>query len=222
MTFKTLFEILNVISPIALFTGLLIGIYYYKKVDIIHKGITGYLLAMLCVDMSGRVLEYYSRNNLIVLPVYSLIEMGMFVYFYFRYLFKRPHRALILLSILAAVYIIWELISFSRDVRQFQSYAKVADNFVIITLALVFLNDKIRDYKESRLDNFYLNAVILIFFSVNLIFFLPLNFTLNETTGFYFWLFNLTTTVSFYMYLIYSVWKNGRLKKPALQKKITL
>jgi len=210
MEFKTLYEILNVLSPVALIIGLIIGLSNFKKLNIIHKGITCYLLVMLCVDMTGRILEYHSRNNLVVLLIYSLVEMLFFVYFYYKYLFKSRHRVLIGLSFLAAGYIIWELIYFSQDVRQFQSYAKVVDNFVVITLALVFLSDKIRDYKESKLDTFYINAAILVFFTINLIFFLPINFTLNESAGFYFWLFNLVTTVSFYLYLTFCIWKNRK------------
>ncbi len=219
MAFTTLYEVLNVFSPIILVIGLSIGLYYFKSLNVIHKSITSYLLVMLCVDMTGRLFEYYNGNNLVVLLVYSLVEMMLFVYFYFKYLYKSRYVLLIGFSIIAAAYIVWELIYFSRDVKQFQSYAKVVDNFVIITLALVFLNEKIRNYKESKLDIFYLNSAVLIFFSVNLIFFLPLNFILNEKMGFYFWLFNLISTVSFYLYLTHLIWKNARITKHPLKKK---
>ncbi|MCW4469039.1 hypothetical protein OGH69_08695 [Flavobacterium sp. MFBS3-15] len=215
MTFTSLYKLLNFLSPFILIMGLGIGLPYFKRLNNIHKGIIGYLLMMLLIDMASRFFQYNFGNNLIVLLVYSLVEMLFFVFFYYKFLFKASHILIKLFSIIAASYIIWELFYFSNNVRQFQSYAKVADNFVIITLALAFFSEKIHEYKESKLDSFYLNAVILIFFSINLIFFLPLNFILNERTGLYFWLVNLITTVSFYSYLIYSIIKNGKNFKKA-------
>jgi len=208
MEFTTIYKFLNFLSPSVLLIGISIGIYYFRNLNILHKGITYYLLVMLCVDILSRILQYYLGNNLVLLLVYSLIEMIMFIYFYYKYLFKSRHIVVAMLCCVAILYIIWELFYITNNVRQFQSYSKVVDNFIIIMLALAFLSEKINEYKESRLDSFYINAVILIFFSINLIFFLPLNFILNEKTGLYFWLLNLITTVSFYLYLTYSILKS--------------
>lgn len=203
-------------SPSILLIGICIGIYFYNSLNAINKSISFYLLVMLLVDLSGRVLKYTYGNNLIVLPIYSLLELIMFVLFYYKFLFKAKHRLILGLSIMAMLYIVWEIINLERlETRKFQSYAKVADNFVIITLALGFFYEKINIFKESKWDNFRLNAVILIFFSINMLFFLPINFLINERSGLnhYFWISNLVITILFYLFLISFIWKNGRIRK---------
>jgi hypothetical protein len=215
MTFVEIVQILNILSPVLLLIGFFMGVYFYKYLDPIYKGVSLYLLLMLCVDFSGRTLKVLYGNNLIVLLVFSLIELTFFLYFFYKFLFKSRHRLIIGLSTLAMLYILYEIVIYKVDAKQFQSYAKVADNFVVITLALAFFHERINIYKESKWDNFQLNAVILAFFSINLIFFLPLNFLINESTGlkFYFWLGNLVITLLFYSYLSYSIWKNGRIRR---------
>lgn len=215
MTFYELVKSLNLFSPAILLIGLSIGFCYYKSLDMIHKSLTWYLLIMLMVDLASRIIAG-TGNNFIVLLVYSLLEMTLFVYFYFRYLFKAKHRLVMSLYCIAFLYILWEVVIFEKtDSKRFQSYAKVVDNFIIIILSLSFFHEKINIFKESKWDNFQLNAIILVFFSINLVFFLPFNFLINKSSGlqFYFWLGIVLTTVLFYSYLTHSIWRNGRTQK---------
>lgn len=215
MTFYELLKSLNLLSTgISLF-GFLIGLYYYRSLSIVHKGITLYLFGMFLIDVVSRVIGA-TGNNFIVLLIYSLLEMAFFTYFYFKYFFDAKHRLVLVLSCIAFLYILWEIILFeATDLKGFQSYAKVVDDFIIIILVLSFFHEKINIFKESKWNNFGLNATILVFYSINLIFFLPLNFLINESSGlkFYFWFGNTLSLILFYSYLSYSIWKNGRTQK---------
>jgi hypothetical protein len=55
----------------------------------------------------------------------------------------------------------------------------------------------------------------VIYFSLNLIFFLPVNFLINVASSvkFYFWSANLLLTISFYTFLCKEIWKNGSTRK---------
>lgn len=61
-----------------------------------------------------------------------------------------------------------------------------------------------------------LNGVILTYFSLNLIMILPINYFINAETDlkFIFLVSNMITTTLFYIYLTYSLWKNGKIQKP--------
>lgn len=215
MTFYEFVKSLNFLSPGISLVGFFIGIYYYRSLDSIHKNISWYLFGMFLVDIASRIMGA-TGNNVIVLLVYSLLEMTFFVYFYFKYFFKAKHRLVIGLYLVAVLYILWEIVLFEATaIKGLQSYTKVVDDFIIIILTLSFFHEKINIFKESKWDNFRLNAVLLVFFSVNLIFFLPFNFLLFESTGlkFYFWLGILLITLLFYSYLTHSIWRNGRTHK---------
>jgi hypothetical protein len=213
MTFSEFLESSHLFTPVIAFVGVFIGLYYFKSLDTVHKGFTWYLRGMLVVDIASRIIGA-TGNNLIVLLVYSLLEMAMFTWFYFTYLFNAKHRLVLGLFFISFAYILWEILSLeSAKVKAFQSYAKVVDDFMIIILAFTFFHEKINIFKESKWDNFRSNAIILAFFSINLIFFLPLNFILNDSFGAYFWFGNTLSLVLFYSYLTHSIWKNGRTQK---------
>jgi len=215
MTFYQIVDLLTFLSPVVLLMGVVIGCYYYKLLNFIHKSITWYMLAMLCVDLTSRIFRTYD-NNLLILLVYSLMELILFVVFYYYALFKQRHIFTLITSIAGTIYIIWEISVFKKiETKNFQSYAKVVDDFIVIMLVLTFFYEKINIYKETKWDNFRLNAVILGFFSINLLFFLPYNFIINKSSGlqFYFWFGIIIITVLFYSYLTHSIWKNGRTRK---------
>lgn len=200
-------------TPVFLVIGLSIGFYYYKLLDNIHKSLVWYFVAMLLADGFSRLLGA-TGNNLIGLLVYCLFEMTLFTCFYFKYLFKIKHKPVLLLYAVACAYILWEIANLeSADVKGFQSYAKVADDFVIIVLTLTFFHERINIFKEAKWDNFLFNVIVLIFFSINLVFILPLNFMINDSLGIYFWFGNNISIVLFYSYLTHSIWKNGRTQK---------
>ncbi len=213
MSFTEVYNLLNLLSPGILFLGIILGIYTYRNLDIIHRGITVYLIIMLLVDMTGRVFEYLYGNNLFILLIYSLIEVTMFTYFYFKYIFQRLHYIALVFSSIGIIYICWEIVKFKNNIVDFQPYSKVVDNAVIIYLSLTFLYEKIIEFKQFRFQEFYIQLAVLIFFTVNSIIFLPLNFILNQTAGKYFWQLILLITVIFYSYLTYSIWQNARQNK---------
>lgn len=215
--------LLTLLSPASLLAGIIVGFCYFRRLDIVHKGITVYLLLMLVIDLASRILEYYFNHNLVILIIYSLLELCAFLFFYYKYLYRTRHRLIILVSTVAIAYILWELVTYRKiEARNFQSYAKVADNFVIITLVLGFFHERITAFKDSKWENFGLNVVVLVFFSINLIFFLPYNFIINSSgLEFYFWLGILITTVLFYIYLGVMVWKNSRLPEKGKRRQFS-
>ena len=220
MTFFEFARILAKISPVLLSSGIIMAIIYYKKLDVFHKGIFFYLVLMLLVDFLSRYFGYISTksNNLIILIVYSLVEVVAISYFYSKFLLNNMPKSLMLACFISVLYIIYELIYytfFNTNVKSFQPYAKVADNFVVILLSLSFLQEKISDFKERQWNNFSFNIVVLVFFTLNTLIFLPINFLVNEGSGikFYFWIGNSVLLLLFYSYLIGKIWNNGRKNK---------
>lgn len=212
--YKIIFHIAD-LNPFALSSGLVIGLYLYKRLNNLHKNILYYLALMLGIDLLGRTLASIYGANIIVLPLYSLTEMLFFLYFYNTQLFFKPSKVFIGLGIAGTLYIVIEIMQYfileTLDLKQYQPYAKVIDNFNIILMALTFFYQKMDHFNETRWGNFKLNTAILIYFTINTLVFLPFNFLVNETSGvkFYFLTGNVLMTLFFYIYLISLIWKNG-------------
>jgi hypothetical protein len=220
--YKIIFHIAD-LNPIVLILSFIIGLYTYKRLNDLHKNVLYYLVLMLCVDILGRVLAAIYGANIIVLPLYSLVEMLFFLYFYNKYLFFKPSKIFIFLGIAGTLYIIAEITQYfileTLNLKQYQPYGKVVDNFVIILMTLTFFYQKIDSFNETRWDNFKLNMVVLIYFTINTLVFLPFNFLVNESSGvkFYFLTGNVFMTFFFYVYLTSLVWKNGTANKRLIQ-----
>jgi hypothetical protein len=219
----TIFDFANLLADcqlIILVGGLLIGIYCYKKNDIVTRYLWGYLILMLGAEVLSYILGFvFKVSNHIVMPIYSLVELVFFYCFYKRFLFKKLPGYLMICFFAALFYILFEIfynfIYTYVSIKNYQPYAKVADNFFIILMSFGFLYEKMNNYDESKWDYFRLNIMILSFFTLNTIIFLPFNFLVNETTGlkFYFWMANLVLLFTQYGYIIFEIITNDKNKK---------
>lgn len=204
------------LSPIFLIGGIGVGKYYFKNLDIPHKVILFYLLSMLFVDLSARFCGEFYGSNLLFIPILGLTELIAFSFF-FCYLGLKENKlklwCLVIFDVLASVFMISEMIQIERaGVNGFQSYSKIISTLLIVLLSVNLFMDKILSVKNISSGLFYLNSVILMYFSLILIIFIPIDFLINDTTGakFYIWFANLLLTLLFYLFLIQSIWKNGK------------
>lgn len=212
MDLKLITTILARLSGVVLCIGLLRGLFFYKKMNPLHKSLLFYLALMLFLEIAGFILVEVYNNNLILLHVFSFTEVLFFVYFFNKRLLPKPNSLLIALGVAGAVYIFAEFCNYfiinTINVKEFQPYAKVVDNFIVIIMALFFFYQRANSFCETRWTNFRLNAAILIFFTINAIMFLPFNFFINDESGiqFYIWNINIVVIALFYIYLVSLIW----------------
>lgn len=216
MPIKDFAEIVGDIIPFVQLIGALIGTFLYCNTKPIYKDITIYLGMMFLTSFLSYLLGYVLlTNNFIVLYIYSFTELAFMLYFYKKHMFLKKQRFLIILAWIGLAYIIAEVLLIfvfkELDVKQFQPYAKVADNFAVILMALAYLHERVSLYSESKWGSFRLNMVFLVFFTLNTLIFLPFNFLVNEQSGikFYFWTGNIILILLFYMYLSFEIINNG-------------
>ena len=89
----------------------------------------------------------------------------------------------------------------SKDVTSFQSYSKVFIAFLIVFMSLYYILQQIK--REQKIVHRNLVFAIITYFSLELIFLLPLNFLINYKSElvFYIWLLRLSSNLLFYSYL---------------------
>lgn len=202
------------LSPIILYVALLGGLIFFRKLDPLYKSISIYVLILLLCDWLIHIFIYYWNNTLMVLFIYSITELSFMLYFYKKFMFKKKQRLVTILGGLGLLYIIVEVLLIfvfkELDIKQFQPYCKVVDNFIIILMALAYLQERVDNFRELKWGNFRLNIVFLVFFTLNSLFFLPFNFMINATSiKFYFWIGHIFLLILFYMYLTFEIINNG-------------
>ncbi|WP_298512568.1 hypothetical protein [uncultured Kordia sp.] len=214
MDFKTFSEIITKASPLVLFLGTGVGVYFYKRLDVIGKLLFFYLAGSLLIDLSSRLLAEIIGNNLVLFFVLTALELFIFLKLYYDLTKKK--KLVIGLAAFGTIYTIIESIYVNTtNVKLFQPYAKALGPLLIVSMALIFFFELIRDeenlYKNEG-DYFLLNSMILCFFALEFLIFLPMNFLINmdiQLAG-YVWVSNVFFLILFYLYLTYFIWKRGR------------
>lgn len=219
MEFIQIVDFSTYLNPVILFAGIGIGFYFYKKLDNLHKTLTYYLVIMFILDILSRIIGFKYGNNLVFIPIGGFFELlGFSVFYYFLGIKESTIKkwALIATVFCTFLFAIWEIIKvYNAPVEEFESYTTVIATLFVVLMALGFFLGNILKRKEISNNIFMLNSGILIFFSLVLIIFLPIDFLIHDNTGlkFYFWFANLIFTLVFYTFLNLSIWKNGKIQE---------
>lgn len=215
MTFYELLDWLTWLSPTILLLGSAVGFYRFGTLDGVHRLIAGYLLFEFCVDITSRLIGHYGHSNLIVIPFMNLIELLLFLRIYAIWLGRKSLPFVLTVLLIFSVCFTSELIEIlTLPVGQMQTYTGILGAFCIVGFSLALFTLCLRDPEKMNWQLFSLNAVVLFYFSVKLVFSIPLNFLVNESSGLSlsFWFAWLFITLFFYIYLIHALWKNGRIR----------
>jgi len=215
MTFYDALDYLTWLSPIVLFIGTIVVFAHFQHLSYTWRIVGGYICFELLVDIASRIIARLASSNLIIIPIMNFVELLVFVGIYSNW-FGRKYRlvSVFVLAVFGVLFVreVWEILVL--PVGQVQTYTGVLEAFYIVSFALVMFMNNIRNPEKINWQIFALNAVVLFYFSVKLIFSIPLNFLVNEDSGLslLFWFAYLIITVFFHVYLIYALWKNGRIR----------
>ncbi|WP_417368176.1 hypothetical protein [Flavobacterium beibuense] len=215
MVFSKFIKEITILSPIMLALSLVTGLFYYNFIKREYRLLLVYIGICLISDIISRIVAVIYGNNLILIVIFSFFELLFFSIYYQLAFFKRKIWVYTLITTIALIYIAWEIVDlWNVPPSEFQSYSRVISGFFIIAIAINYLFEKIEE-KQKQSSLIKLNYAFIIFYSLHLIFFLPINFLINVPSSikFYFWSANLLLIVTFYVYLGREIWRNGLTQK---------
>lgn len=217
-----LWNIATFISPIILIIGVLLGIFKFRKLKESNKLIVFYLGFSLTFDLLSRYFGYIaqSKYNLFLIPVYGFFELGFLSLLYYRYILLSKSKYLLSFIVFMHLLILVEIF-FGKGLfhpESFQSFGKVIADASIILYSIYFYLKIFKGQIPIRSEYAFLNAVVLIYFSINLIIYLAINFLVNAQFKLVvaFWIINLLSVIIFELILISLLWKDGRTHKTLL------
>ena len=214
-----LWNIVTFISPIILIVGVLLGIFMFKRLKKSNKLLVFYLVFSLTFDILSRYFGYIaqSKYNLFLIPVYGFLELGFLSVLYYRYILRSKSKYLLSFIVFMHLLILVEIF-FGKGLfhpESFQSFGKVIADASIILYSIYFYLKIFKGQIPIRSEYAFLNAVVLIYFSINLIIYLAINFLVNAQFKLVvaFWIINLLSVIVFELILISLLWKDGRTRK---------
>ncbi|MBI3237512.1 MAG: hypothetical protein HYZ43_01485 [Flavobacteriia bacterium] len=209
---------LTLVSPIVLLTGVIIGTINIKKNPEIGQLIFGYFIAGLLLEITSRYWGQVNaaKNNLIFLSISGVVDFLFFTVLYFRFFFGRKRTWLLFLSFPTFILLFYMMYHKAALIPSaFDAYDKVICDGIIVFYALLSSYDLINGKEEVRTDVMRVNAVVLLFFSLDLLFSLTTNFLINAGTHFviYFWILRFVLLTTLYTTLAYTLWQIGKNRK---------
>lgn len=225
MDIKDIAVLISPVYDIAFFSIVLIAMILYKYGTAFSRKLVIYLALMGLVEVLSYILGYVLKmSNYILLPFYCFLELSFFLYLYRKFFLKHNFVVFKILGALGLLYIagetLWFFVINKADLINFQPYCKVADNFVIICMTLSFLYYRMTEFNETKWDNFWINIVFLVYFTFDMIFFLPFSFIVSAGNNikFIFWILHQVSLLLLYGYLLLRIIKDVRLVKRAKAK----
>ncbi len=218
MSSKQLLIFITYTSPVLLLIGSIVAAYNYKWLSKRFKIVGIYLFMAFVIDIISRKWGFFStsRNNLFIIPVFGFIELAIFSFLYYRYILKSNNKILKLYVFIALFLILIDIIFIdTQNVKAFHSYGRLLANLSIIFYCLLTIWNSIKGNMNNDNEAMILSFGALVYFSINLLVYLPLNFLINGSPDliFYFWNINLFFTIAFYALLIFLIWQNGKTRK---------
>lgn len=210
MNFIIFLSVLTWFVPIILCLGILIGSYFFRLLDLENRYLVAYIVNCFAIDLISRLMGKISENNLIFFILFSMVELSFFYLLYLKVLNVKGFL-LHLLFFVSISYMGYEILCLDNaNSLEFQSYSKSLCSFVILILTTLKLFDLLKD-SSLMVGNLRFYSFVFIYYSVNLIFFLPFNFLINAPSlfKFYLWFLYLIITIVFYSFLVIKIWKNG-------------
>jgi hypothetical protein len=211
--------IITLLSPFILILGVIIGIYYRKHLSGCFRLLLAYLILGIITELISKYWGYYSslKYNLFLIPIYGLMELMLFSILYYKYIIKTKSKVFLylILILLGLVLVDLSRIGSMFKASSFQSYGKVIADAGIVVFCLIYYLDVVKGRIKPTFELNLLNAASIIFFSLNLIIFLAINFLVNASYGIvmFFWNFNLVIVCLYYIIIIYLIWRNGKTRK---------
>lgn len=201
-----------------LVTFVVIGIVTFKKLQPLYKWLFFYMLIALIFHIFSNYFGFVYGNNQRWIQSYGFFELLIFIFIYRLFLLKKlTGMIFFIVGILGLIYMVGEnVLTNFFDLKNIQYYSRAIDAFLIVLASVLYFLEQIGRTKTVDISKMILNGAILVYFSLNLIIILPINYFINADSELIniFLVSNMITTTLFYIYLTYSLWKNGKIRKP--------
>lgn len=218
ISLQNLLKQLYLVSPSVLVFAVIFGISNYNKGGFLSKWILLFVVSALMTDILGHLLSYLFNYNLILIPLYGFLELGLIYYLFSKFILISEPIALKYWMIIMLILIMFDVVSvIGVPPKEFQSYGRTIDSLNVVLLCVLYYRERLILSHLDNLKSLLVNTLLLYALSAFLIF-LPVNFLVNISSvdyRHYFWLFHFIVTMIFYFILIRILWKSGRSPRPS-------
>lgn len=188
---------------------------YYKLLKPYQKVIYIFLLISLSVDLLSRFWSFAFAQNLEFISIFAIIEVIIFYIFYYKILSSTNHLLGNILTIFALAYLCLDMLLFQTNrLTDYQTYTRSVSSLYIVVSSLLYYKKIYSEYTRDK-ELLQLNGILLLYYSLNFILYLPINYIINVSVAINIslWIFKIILLLIFYLYLWKHLMNYGKNKK---------
>lgn len=188
---------------------------YYKLLKPYQKVIYIFLLISLSVDLLSRFWSFAFAQNLEFISIFAIIEVIIFYIFYYKILSSTNHLLGNILTIFALAYLCLDMLLFQTNrLTDYQTYTRSVSSLYIVLSGLLYYKKIYSEYTRDK-ELLQLNGILLLYYSLNFILYLPINYIINVSVAINIslWIFKIILLLIFYLYLWKHLMNYGKNKK---------
>lgn len=188
---------------------------YYKLLKPYQKVIYIFLLISLSVDLLSRFWSFAFAQNLEFISIFAIIEVIIFYIFYYKLLSSTNHLLGNILTIFALAYLCLDMLLFQTNrLTDYQTYTRSVSSLYIVVSSLLYYKKIYSEYTRDK-ELLQLNGILLLYYSLNFILYLPINYIINVSVAINIslWIFKIILLLIFYLYLWKHLMNYGKNKK---------
>lgn len=205
-------DYLSYTTPIILLAGFFLCIYLKNKSKTNQLILLLFILG-LSIDILSRIFARLYNNNLVFINIYNIVDL-VILFLIIKSNSPNFKKGYWVFFVLILFYNFYDLFSidFNKPL-EYQSYSRSINSIFLLFISLLQL---VKDIISNEFDqNKQLLIYLAIFLILNAFLNIPINFLINYSnyTIFIIWLINTININFFYSYLIYYIWKSGKIQK---------
>lgn len=208
------------ISWAFVFLPLVVGIIQFKKLNISHRFLFGFILIGTLSELTNRTMRLFfeMNNNMPIGHLYILISFIFLALFYMQELKDFINKKIIIaIIILYEFFCLYNVIWFQSHLS-YPSVPGALSALILVTFSILLFANILRESKIQVLSEYsliWINSAVLLYYAGNFFFYTLFNFILNYSYQFLIQVIDFFRILNaiFYILIAIGLWKAGQQKQ---------
>lgn len=192
-----------------LFTTAVIGILTIKKGRPFYLKIFPlFLLSIILIEWSGRLIYKHGENNLLLYNILSVYEFSFYCYFLFNIIDSRlTKKTIVFVSFLMPIILVYNLLYF-QGAHQFSTLTFIPSSILLIIFGLIFIYqifNKAEFVDLKREPSFWICISLIFYFSITVSIIGNLNYIATLSKSYINLSHSILLTVNCFHYLLFLI-----------------
>lgn len=206
------FNLINILSYFIIIP-ILLGVFYYNKLDTNFRILFIYLIITLISSILGNYLAFHAKNNIAYMYIFGVFEFYIFTYLYSRFLNNVINKKIFLfIALIFSILFIFSPIYLFK-ITEFSAITKLPVLIIFILYSIIYIYTLlVKDSKFTDDPIFWLSIGVLFYSSCTFLLYATLKYhiSLAPLTRIRIWTFHAVFLLIYHLLAALALYKNSK------------